>query len=101
MIKFKLVHPQATHQMLGYIPHFLSEHSPDDAVTQIDRAYVGGWLDFKNFRMNKDHELVYPGDPPMVVLAEYRLRDEVIRVHDAAWVSVTQPDGSFRAARLD
>jgi len=52
------------------------------------------------FTMTED-ALHYPGDPPFVLLAETRLRDEVIRVFNYAWVAVIQKDGSFEVCHMD
>lgn len=95
-------HPSADGGDLGFIPSFLSEDNPKSAKEQIADNYVGGWFPFTGFIVNPNtHALHYPGDPPMVVLWEAKLRDEVIRVHVHAWVSITQADGSVEIARLD
>lgn len=90
-------------QLLGYIPQFLSEKDPDDAVAQLHKHYThgGGWHSFKGHTMGKDHSLKYPGDPPMYPIAETQLRDETILVYDHGWVAVMQKDGSFDVARMD
>lgn len=97
-----LKHPQATTAMLGYIPSFLNENDPRPAREQIDANYRhgGGWSPFKGHTM-VEGALEYPNDPPMVLLAETRLRDEIIRVYDASWVAVVQADGGYEVARLD
>jgi hypothetical protein len=34
-------------------------------------------------------------------MAECRLREERVILHEASWVAVVQPDGSFEVARMD
>lgn len=90
--------------MLGFLEFMLSEHSEDDAVTQLDRNYQhgGGWRDFKGFRYDPaSNSLCYPDDPPMRAVAEAKLRDERIVLFESAWAAVIQPDGSFRVSRMD
>jgi len=103
MINFELKHPQATREMLGYIPGFLNEHDKDDAVAQLHKCYAhgGGWCPFEGFTMLPNGNLQYPGDPPTRLLAEGKLRKEVIRIYEHAWVAVVQPDGAFIVARMD
>jgi hypothetical protein len=102
MLNWTLKHPRATFDMLGYIPQFLHETDPRPAREQIDTAYQygGGWTPFEGFKMTK-RGLEYPGDPPMVLIAEATLRDETLRFYDCSWLAIVQPDGSFEACRLD
>jgi len=95
-------HPRATPEMLGFIPQFLSEHDPRPAREQLDSNYRqgGGWEPLPGFTIT-EQGLKYPGDPPMVLIAETTLRDEVIRFYDCSWVVIIQPDGSFEASRMD
>jgi hypothetical protein len=99
-MKWEMKHPQATLDMLGYIPSFLDENDPRPAAKQIDTAYVGGWQPFPGFTM-VDNGLRYPGDPLTPLLAETKLRDETIRFYDCSWVAIVQPDGSYEISRLD
>src|SRR5215203_2126458 len=101
-MKWFLKHPKATPEMLGYIPEFLDEDDPRPAREQFDTNYEhgGGFTPMQGFTMT-ENALHYPGDPPFELLAETRLRDEVIRVFNYAWVAVIQPDGSFIVARMD
>jgi hypothetical protein len=46
------------------------------------------------FAMLADGNLSYPGDPPTKLLAEARLRNEVIRFYEHSWLVVMQEDGS-------
>jgi hypothetical protein len=94
-------HPQFHPEMLGIIPTFFNEGDDRPARAQIDSAYIGGWSPMPGFKMLPNGNLSYPGDPPVILLAESRLRDEVIRFYDHAWVAVIQPDGSFEVSRLD
>jgi hypothetical protein len=98
-----MIHPQAHPEMLGYIPFFLSEDDPRPAREQFDSAYQhgGGWSPFQGFEMLSDGNLKFPGDPVIPVLAETKLRDEVIRFYQHSWVSIIQPDGSYEISRMD
>jgi hypothetical protein len=100
---WKMLHPQAKPEMLGFIPYFLDEDDPRPAREQFDTAYHhgGGWRPFAGFEMLPDGNLNYPGDPPVLVLAETKLRDETIRFYEHSWVAVIQPDGSYEISRMD
>jgi hypothetical protein len=89
--------------MLGFIPSMLSASDPRPAREQLNAAYGhgGGWDPFVGFEMNPDGSLHYPGDPPVLALAEAKLRDETIRFYEYEWVAVIQPDGSFEVCRMD
>ena len=103
MMTWKMIHPQAGPEMLGYLPSMVSDLSPKSAREQFNDAYsfAGGWTPFKGFTMLPDRNLSYPGDPPTQLLAETKLRDETILFYDHAWVAIVQPDGSFEVCRKD
>lgn len=88
---------------LGLIPSFLNEDDPRPAAQQIDAHYGhgGGWQPFKGHTMLPDGRLKYPEDPPLDWIGETKLRDEVIRMYQYAWVVIIQPDGSFEVSRID
>lgn len=88
-------------EMLGYLPNMLSDTDLRPAREQLATNYCGGWNPLSGFKMLPDGRLTYPGDPPMPILVETKLRDEIIRVYNSDWVAVIQPDGSFEVARLD
>jgi len=108
---WKMKHPQATPEMLGYIPSFLNDDDPRPAKEQLDTNYRqgGGWIPFPGFKMLPNGDLAYPGDPPMKLLAETVLhadggtiKPEVIRFYDCSWVAIIQvPDGSYEICRMD
>lgn len=100
---WKMIHPQFTFEMLGYIPQFLSEHDPRPARKQIDSNYKhgSGWSPFEGFTMLPSGDLSYPDDPPVRLLAEAKLRNETIRFYEHAWVAIVQPDGSYEISRVD
>jgi len=98
---WRMRHPAATRETLGFIPGFLSKDDPRPAAQQFNDAYIGGWSPSPKFAMLPDGGLKYPGEGPLLLLAETRLRDEVIRFYRGAWVSIHQPDGSFEIARMD
>jgi hypothetical protein len=95
-----MIHPEATFEMLGYIPYFLSENDPRPAREQFNERYVSGWRSIPGFTMTPNG-LKYPGDPLTPLLAETRLRDEIIRFYQYAWVAIVQPDGSYEICRMD
>ena len=93
------------YELLGTIPHMLSADDPAGAVEQIDAAYKdigGGWTDVSGHTLDIEQgELRYPGDPPRVLIASAKLRDEQVLFFNGAWLAVVQPDGTFRTARID
>lgn len=95
-------HPKATPDMLGYIPSFVSDDDPRSAKEQLDSNYQhgGGWRKFEGHVMQPD-SLKYPGDPPMPLLYEARLRNERIRFYLYSWVAIVQEDGTYEIARMD
>jgi hypothetical protein len=98
VIDFEIKHPRVTQEVLGYLPGFLSVNDPRPAREQLAAAY--GWSPFAGFTMT-ERGLEYPGDPTMPLLAEAKLRDEVVRLYDCSWVAIVQPDGSYEIARMD
>jgi hypothetical protein len=102
MPKWELIHPQATYEMLGYIPMFLSNNNPAPAKEQFDAVYQGGWRPMEGFRLSKDRKaLHYPGDPPQRAIGKTKLRDEEIILFESSWVAIVQPDNTFEVARMD
>ena len=101
MMEWKL-RPGFPQKGLGYLPSFLSESDPRSAREQLDAGYkrFGGWKPFHGFTMTEGG-LKYPNDPYHPLLAETKLRDEVIRLYKGSWVAVIQPDGSYEIARMD
>ena len=95
--------PRASLDMLGFIPEFLSLDDPRPAREQINEAYShgGGWCKFEGFKMLPNGNIQYPGDPPVPLLFESHLRQEIIRVYQHAWVAIVQPSGIYEIARLD
>lgn len=97
-------HPQATIEMLGYIPSFVSDDDPRPAREQLHQNYLpgGGWRSFKGFKMLPSGNLSYPGDPETRLLAEATTRaGETIRFYEHSWVAVVQQDGSYEISRMD
>lgn len=102
MISFTLVHPRANPEMLGLLSSFWSEHDPRSAAEQANSSYAhgGGWQPFSGFTVTPKG-LKYAGDPPMLLIAEAKLRNETIRLYECSWVSITQSDGSVEISRMD
>lgn len=119
MLNFKYIDPRCTPDHLGLIPDFFLDSDPRPAVEQINDRYRhgGGWFDLKvgrgGFKLLANGALKYPEDPALPALAEAWLHAlpntvypdgverERIVVHAGAFVSIHQPDGSFRVSRLD
>lgn len=103
--KWKMLHPNATIDHLGFLPSFLDEDEPLPAAEQIDSNFQhgGGWKPFDGFIFNPDdNSLKYPGDPPLRPCAETRLRGEhILLYHPGSWIVIVQPDGSWEAAKVD
>ena len=97
------MHPQASSDMLGFIPDFLDDRDPRPAREQIDANYQhgGGWDPFTGFNLLPNGYIKYPDDPPLPPLMRTHLRDETITFYDCSWVMITQPDGTWEIARLD
>ena len=101
-MQWKFHHPRMTRDHLGYIPQFLSPADPRPATEQIRTGYIGGWAPFPGFKLREsDRALMYPGDPPTMLLAETQLRDERIYFYEHSWLRIEQPDGTWEVARLD
>jgi hypothetical protein len=101
MMEWFARHPQVTPEMLGIIPSFLNPDDPRPAAEQFHEHYIGGWRNMPGFTILPNGNLSYPGDPPTQLLAETRLRDEIIRVYDHSWVCIIQPNGSYEICRMD
>jgi hypothetical protein len=99
---WKLFHPAATPDSLGFIPSFFDEDEFLTAREQIDLNYAhgGGWRPFPGVTMDEGC-LRYPGDPPFPLLAEAKFRDETIRLYLGSWLAIIQPDGSYEVAKID
>lgn len=89
--------------MLGFLPGMLSEKDERSAKEQFQDTYRhgGGWSPLKGWRMLNNGDIIYPGDPPLALLAEVKLRKETIRLYEHAWVMILQEDGSFELSRMD
>lgn len=119
MLNFKYIDSRCTPDHLGLIPDFFLDSDPRPAVEQINDRYRhgGGWYDLKvgrgGFKLLANGALKYPEDPALPALAEATLHGaenrvypdgverERIVIHTGGFVSIHQPDGSFRVARLD
>lgn len=101
-MKWELKHPRVQMEMLGYIPQFLDESDPRPAKEQIEENYAhgGGWRPIKGFSAN-ENSIQYDDYRPRVLIAETKLRKEVIRIYEGALVGIFQPDGEFEIACLD
>lgn len=105
MISFYPNQPGLDPEILGFIPYYMDREDDRPAREQLGENYsrVAGcrWSPISTFTMGPLGELLYPGDEAMQPLASAKLRDETIRIYDYGFVSITQPDGTFEAARMD
>lgn len=102
LVQWEFVHPRATMEMLGYIPQWFKQNDARTAKQVINDCYAfGGFRPFKGFRLNADNSLKYPGDPPMMPLAQTKYNDQLLIVYQHSWFAIIQPDGSLEVARLD
>lgn len=98
---WEMLDPRMTLDHLGFLPEFLSDHDPRPAKEQFAANHHPGWRAFKGFVKGADNSLTYPGDPPQPVLAQTKLRDELICYYYHSWVAIIQPDGTFEVCRMD
>lgn len=89
-------------EVLGLVPSFFDALDERPAIEQVMEKYIGGWDHFKGFKLDEaSGKLLYPGDPPMSVLASTVMHDEQIRLYESGWTMILQKDGTFEVARLD
>lgn len=103
MVEWIKKHPRTSLDTLGYIRFWLTEDNPASAKEQLHANYThgGGWRPFKGHTMLPNGDLAYPGDPPRRLLWEAKLREELVRVYQDAWVAVIQPSGEYEICRMD
>lgn len=102
VLKFVKLDPDATIDMLGYLPEFINPTDKRGAVEQFNDAYQGGWSDMPGFTFDaKDKTLHYPEDPVYRPLFMTQMHEETIIFYQYGITLVVQKDGSYRAARLD
>ena len=103
MIEVKFLHPRATWDHIGSLPHWLNPANPASASEQLHAAYGhgGGWQPFPGFTLEANDSITYPGDPAHRPIAEMHLRDERVLVYEYSWVAIIQPDRSFEICRMD
>lgn len=101
-LPWELVHPQATADMLGYVPGFVRADDPRPAREQIDDRYgqYGGWRPNPRWQL-RDDSIIYPGDPPRPLVARATHGTETINFYAGAYIAIVQPDGAYEIARLD
>ncbi len=88
--------------VLGFIPTIIPGDDTAEVEIQAGYAHGGGYQPFDGFKQLDDGSILYPMDPPLPVLAEaMNSVGEIIRLHTYAWVSITQPDGTFVVTRMD
>lgn len=103
MIQFNILDARYSEESLGFIPSFLSRADGRSAREQFHERYAhgGGWQPMKGWSLGPVGEILYPGEPALPPIAVAALGDETIRVYAHAWVSITQPDGTFEVSRMD
>jgi hypothetical protein len=105
MIDFNFVYPGIGFDHLGLIPTFLWPNDPRPAREQFDERYAhgGGWkpMPSEDWIVLENAVRYRLDDRGRALLAVAEFGNETIRIYDGAWVSITQPDGSFEIARMD
>lgn len=102
-LRWRLLHPKATYQHLGWLPSLVTVEDPRSAREQLDSNYAhgSGWRPFSGFVLMKNGNIRYSGDPPMQMIGETQIRDETVRLYEHAWVMILQKDGTFEVCRMD
>lgn len=105
------LHPAATLEHLGPIPHWLDENDARPAAKQLNDHYQhgGGWCPMTGFTMpdRTTGVLVFGSDDGEAADETFRpwaaimFNREMIFAYDYDIFSVLQPDGSFEVARMD
>lgn len=99
---WRLLHPRATFDMLGYVPMFLEDTDTRPAREQFEERYeYGGWRPNEGFSKDDKDFITYPGDPALPPIAERMVGDERVVMYPCSLFAIIQPDGSFEVARLD
>jgi hypothetical protein len=103
MMVWQFLRPEMTPEHLGLLPGWLDESDPRPAKDQFNARYQhgGGWRPMKGFKLNADNSLSYPGDPPLIPLAQLQFRNELIVFYEHAWVAIIHKDRYFEACRMD
>lgn len=102
-INFFILDSRYDEEALGLIPDFIDPEAEGRAAEQFNYHYAhgGGWRAMRGWSMGPVGEIKYPGEAALHPIAVAQLREETIRVYPSAWVSITQPDGSFEVSRMD
>lgn len=50
---------------------------------------------------NNNRQLLYPGDPPLKLLAERKFRNETLLFYEHSWLAIMQEDGTWEVCRVD
>lgn len=97
------LHPDMTLEHLGLLPGWLDLDDPRPAKDQFNSNYAhgGGWRPMGGFKLHADNSLHYPGDPPLIPLAQCQFRNELIVFYEHSWVAIIHQDRYFEACRMD
>lgn len=103
MIDFSIIDNRYDLEALGLIPLFINPNDERLVEEQFNDRYAHGegWSPMAGWKMGPVGEIAYPGDEALQPIAIATHRLETIRVYPGAWVSITQPDGSFEVSRMD
>ncbi len=107
-----LLHPKATLDHLGIVPHWLNPNDDRPAAQQIDSHYQhgGGWRPMRGFELRDRARgvLVFPVKDPedgedevFEPFAAMMFGREMIFAYRHAIFAIVQPDGSFEVGRLN
>lgn len=107
-LEWKLHHPRANRETLGFIPEWLDAADASPLSEQIDRNYKhgGGWHSCKKFWGEIDSEGTlhspYEGDQPLPLIASVEHPNgQKLHFYPHAMVAVFDADGTFDLARID
>jgi len=110
-IQFQMLHPRATQDMLGFIPHYFDDRLIGSYTAE--QLMIAGYQqtagcepnDYFNrvqqFQMREGGVLKFPGDRPMKPIAMYQFGTETLYFYESEMFSIVQPDASFKVWRLD
>lgn len=101
--------PGRSPSCLGFLPEIVRSDDPRPAKEQFNERYQGGWRIFTGASLDLDNmepvtrlpKLVYPGDPPLDLIAMGIREDELVLLFPCSWVAILQSDRSYEIARID
>lgn len=101
---WEFMQPGFSAAVLGFLPEFFTVRDARPAREQIAERY--GWSPIPGMTLHDGpgmhNVLTYPGDPPFMVVAQARLRNELLAFYlPGTLLAIIQPDRSFEVSRVD